>query len=142
MSFKDFENKGRKEATELLENLGFSEICPSADLMSNYDLTAGKGKTAYIIEVKKRQSNMDKYPDYLIEKNKYNSLMSYSEIGFKPLYINLFDDGAIIFNISEHKDLMEKKIECPATTVDEKYKYEKICYLLRVLDTDFVVNYN
>lgn len=64
---------------------------------SPYDVTATTAKgTECKIELKRRDMNSTQYSEYFIEADKLADGLMYALEGYKPLYINFFNDGKVL----------------------------------------------
>lgn len=76
-----------------------------------------------VLEIKNRDIPSDKYDEVLIEKKKYNTLLQKKETykTEKALFINIFRDKYIIWDISSIKEPKWHKVKCTAHTADGTY---------------------
>lgn len=71
-----------------------------ADSSDKYDAVIMSGGTEYIVEIKVRTYPLSSYTGWVIEKAKYEYLISqYHEIGLIPLYLTFHSDGVQIWDL-------------------------------------------
>ncbi|NHE57969.1 hypothetical protein [Cyclobacterium plantarum] len=132
--FVNFELDGRQKAIDFLNRLKFTNLASTVNPFDTFDLIGFSNKNEpCVIEVKTRKVNIDSYPDVLIEKPKFESLIQYIDLGFIPLYLCIYKDGFILFNLKneKEKDLTVLAVDCPSTTVETKSITKKDCYFLK-----------
>ena len=88
----------------------------------------------YASECKDRWYNHVKFNEWMIEIDKYNELMNNVDKGYKPLYINTFEDNWLIIWDLSKIDISEIKKEQrwldKSTVAKERGKVLKWVYLL------------
>lgn len=106
--YNDF--SGRTQAIKFSDNLSCG-----VDFWST-----GTTGTRSVGEIKRRNILSTKYPDYFLEKIKYDALMKYFEQGNedKALYVNIFNDKYIIWDVSKITPIWKKEW-CTATTAED-----------------------
>ncbi len=92
--------------TQFFEKRKDFEIIEMSRVIENkqWDVKILSGGTEYLIEVKIRNNTPKDYYEngLLIEQKKHSFLMQHStEIGYTPLYLNFFSDGAYTWNLNE-----------------------------------------
>jgi hypothetical protein len=94
--------------------------CFSTAYTPNKDIT-------YANEIKNREILIDSYAKdgFIMEKNKYEALMeAYTQSGYTPLYINYFNDGRIVWDVTTLHNV-EQRWEwkwCTETTAENYRK--------------------
>ncbi len=91
-----------------------------------YDAVISSGDTEYIVECKVRLTDFNPAYGYMIEKDKYDYLMSaYKKNGLIPLYVNFFNNGTICWNLLQQEVKFEKGFY-PSNSIGNAYLKEKI----------------
>lgn len=85
----------------------------------------------YSIETKDRYMPKDTYDNYFIPLDKYNELMETVNRGYTPLYMNTFDDGAIIWNVCKCRIYDAGDRWLSPTTVEKKKKEKQHKYSVK-----------
>lgn len=124
LTFEEHEDKGRGK---------FARNCTIAyefnrDKYGFCDVsTTGHGKT-FNIELKDRDIEYNKYPDYWLEKIKYDALIAaYMETGSLPIYLNFFRNNiGFYWNLLKLKEPKWVWRQATATTADGTYGKEKV----------------
>ena len=136
--FWDAELRGREQFKDLLS--GNTIGIEYSTLTMPYDgvLVTKQSHNTYIFEIKKRDFGFGKYPDYLLEETKANSLLETYENN-KQLsgawYVNILDDTLLIWDITKI-DLGEPQDDkMPKTSAVKSEKVQKPCYHLKPEDT-------
>lgn len=123
--YNDF--SGRTQAIKFSDNLSCG-----IDFWST-----GNTGTRSCGEIKRRDILSTKYQDYILEKIKYEALMKYFTEGNedRALYVNIFNDKYVFWDISKITPIWEKKW-CTATTAEDygKKKVLKDVCLLKMED--------
>lgn len=140
--FQTMEQDGRDKAISILKKKGFTSICEAVDRYSDFDLMAisYSGKPC-VIEVKKRNVSVDTYSTVLLEERKYESITKYVDKGFTPVYLCIYDDGFILFNLKDRTDMTVTTTPAPMTTAGYNEKVMKQTYMLSVTDRDYKYTY-
>lgn len=129
-----FEQAGieeREKLTRLYSTLGitdygFTPIKGYAKVDSFYRDEDG---VKYIVEAKVRKNYINDYATHMIQRDKYDELVTYYRKGCTPLYINFFRDGVVIYNLTERieADSLEwVTLDCNKTTVVDAGKTAKL----------------
>lgn len=129
--FEINERVGRNKAMRVINTLSTKfKTEEQQDLYSRYDIGL-TGHTAYIIECKDRDFNMDDYEWYILEKDKYNAL---KDINSNAIYLNTFKDGKyclwFLNDLIDDNTPTIKKMMWHSTTKKD-YKVEKEVYELK-----------
>lgn len=77
----------------------------------------------YANEIKNREINIDTYANdgFILEEVKYNALMeAHTQSGYTPLYINYFNDGRIVWDVTTLRNVQNRWIMkwCTKTTAE------------------------
>lgn len=86
----------------------------------------GKTGTRVVFEIKNRDIPSLLYPSYILEEWKYRNLMiDYVKNGYMPLYVNIFVDKIMIWDISKI-DITDRIVtkNCTRTTAANYHKGE------------------
>lgn len=121
------------DAYELNEKIGRNKFENDIKAGTLYEFTkdkycpvdchlTGKSKT-YVVEIKNRNIPLEQYKNdgYILELSKYNALMNeWKYSGYTPEYVNYFQDGRIVWKITDIDiaGRVEKKW-CTATTATD-----------------------
>jgi hypothetical protein len=82
--------------------------------------------TKYLVEAKVRSYEFKKYPDSILEKDKYTMLLEASQKqNLTPLYIVFYEDAVFGWDLSKKTYLFSKK-KLPATTMGDNQFITKI----------------
>lgn len=122
--YQQRETEGRRRAYELISSLGtIRGWQPTEDPYCNYDvLFTGKTKE-YVMEIKTLHDTIAKYPDRIMEKRKYDALNQFP--GRTRLYMMLFDDGVVIWDMGKIHKPEWRTVNCTANTVGSYQKGQK-----------------
>ncbi len=116
------------------------------DSDKKYDAVIMSGGTEYIVEIKVRLNiePLKSYLGYVIQKDKYDYLMSqYKEKGLTPLYINFFRDGIVIWNLLNIDEPKWNTNLFQQNNIDtERALVEKITADVQLIDADIIFNNN
>lgn len=98
----------------------------------------GRTDTRSVFENKLRDIPSDKYEEIMIEKIKWDALLYYKELTNEDLalYINIFQDKDVVWDISSLPEPKWEKKYCTATTAEDygKKKVEKVVGFLKKED--------
>ena len=92
--FEKSENLGRKLLATVLEAGKVDEYWFSEDQYSFWDAKYKKNDKEYLVEIKVRNASFDQYPDWILEKKKYEALVAENS---NAVYVNFFSDGYFAF---------------------------------------------
>lgn len=142
-SFEDAEELGRNEFKKTYHNW---QWIAWGDTIMLYDAIMGtKDELEYIVEIKKRDFGFGKYPDYILEKSKADSMLeAYNNNKDKlngALYVNILDDKVLAWDITKLNLSATTTNYCPKHTVDDNKQFtNKICYHLNPNDTIWIID--
>ena len=90
-------------------------------------------KRTFCGEIKVRNCNIEDYPDFILEINKYKALMSLLPLKYHIYYINIFKNGMIMWNLNKIRveDMDIRAIPRGKTTVEDNGKEYGDAYYLR-----------
>ncbi len=125
--FEKSEQEGRELFKKLANQLNL-QIIHFTEHYDCYDVLFVSGGTEWIGEIKKRECNSNKYPNYILEKKKVDSIKS-TFPSKKIMYINFFDDTTLMWDITNINQKVYTKY-LPKTTAGKKIKIKKEYYLL------------
>ena len=92
--------------------------------------TSSGNSYKYAIECKDRTYKSTDYDTWMLEWMKYNDLMKYQEMGYKPIYINTFSDNKyLVWNVNK-TPIIRKTYTTNKTTVEASDKVTKVRYML------------
>jgi len=116
------ETKGRKYFLQIVHLLfpDYQEVKFSDLQFSKWDSAVlMKDGEKYLIEIKCREMNSDRHPDYMIEEKKYEYLMNQVNNGYTPIYVNFFwDNTCLVWNLEEQTEIGKKEVYCNKVTVN------------------------
>lgn len=116
------ETKGRKYFQQIVNSIfpDYQEVKFSDLHFSRWDSAVlMKDGTKYLIEIKCREMNSNKYSDYMIESEKYEYLMNQINNGYTPIYVNFFwDNTCLVWNLEEQSEIGKKEVYCNKATVN------------------------
>jgi len=125
--FEKSEQEGR-ELFKIFANQLNLQIIHFTKQSDCYDVLFVSGGTEWLGEIKKRECNSNKYPDYILEKKKVDTI----KLNFpskKIMYINFFDDTTLLWDITNINQKVHTKY-LPKTTSGKNTKIKKEYYLL------------
>lgn len=99
----------------------------------------------YLIEVKVMNVTHTQYPDYVLEAEKLEYMLSSAALtGKKPLYVNFFTDGVcVIWGLSGVKQrVLPVTKRCKQTTAKYGGYINKQVYMLAIDNTAMIIQYN
>ena len=135
-AYAAYGEKERENLTKLFQNLGITEYrFTSSTGMDKVDGAYKWNGAMYVVEAKVRACNRATYPSHLIEQPKYQELVAWQAKGFKPVYINFFWDGAIIYDLSQriqNNTLTFHATTMPKASAEDKGTKTKYCAFLEV----------
>ena len=133
LDFQEHEDKGRAKYARNA-TIAYEFMRPK---FSNWDVSStGHGKT-FNIEIKDRDIEYTKYPNYWLEKIKYDALVgAYKETGSLPIYLNFFKN-----NIGFYWNLLKIQPKwvwrlATETTADGTYGQNKVWKLVTFVYTE------
>ncbi|TXK36802.1 hypothetical protein FVR03_16805 [Pontibacter qinzhouensis] len=100
----------------IFNNYSFTDITG----YDQFDATCEVAGKKAIVEYKVRNNASDRYPSVMIEKKKFDFLISqYEETGAIPIYQSFYTDGyALIFDLRKCQDIQVELIPCPKYTAN------------------------
>lgn len=127
-NIKSLDKPGRDKTKKLCEKLGYKWGEPDNEKLAYDCYFIYKGKK-YLVEIKDRNPEYDKYDELILEVDKYNRVENWKNRlnANGCYYINWFGDKCYIFNlddsyITEHKDRKIMNRVTAASRVDKCYK--------------------
>jgi hypothetical protein len=80
---------------------GITGYCfTSSSSYAKVDSFFEKNGQQYVVEAKVRNNKLTDYPTHILQLDKYKELQEWYAKGYKALYINFFEDGVIVYNLS------------------------------------------
>ncbi|HEY7865992.1 MAG TPA: hypothetical protein VIC51_08320 [Psychromonas sp.] len=133
-SVSDYEEKGRLLAKDLLkQSTQYKWIKDTYNQYSIYDQVWQNLSGVYIlVEIKVRSCKMETYNSALLEAVKYDALKDASaRYGCLIYYVNFYNDGVKIYDISDLSDYKKTQVKAPKKTfVNKEDKTSKEIYEL------------
>ncbi len=124
---------------EFLKNRNDFDILhiTSVDGYAKYDAVIMSGGTEYIIETKCRTYPIEEYENWVIQKDKYDYLISqYHLNGLIPLYVTFTSSGALIWDLTQIKEPEWFIRDLPANSIEECNDIEKIIGYVKKKDSN------
>lgn len=114
---------------------------------SKWDVAIESGGTNFIVEVKVRDKVMT-WDDWILEENKFSALtaMTATVKGLKnkveTLYLNIFRDGAIIWEVNNTKNFVFFNRDSKCSTIEDRGRKDKSCTYLKNANGTVYTYYN
>jgi hypothetical protein len=129
--YQKAEEKGRAKFLKWAQKKQEIQVLElSNDPSSSWDAKIISGNTYFVVEIKDRDCKIDTYPDFLLEKKKYDNLkLTFPDK--KILYFNTFsDDNILMWDITEIKNKVHIKYFYKSTMEKHLGKEKKQVYYL------------
>jgi hypothetical protein len=129
--YQQAEEKGRAKFLKWAQKKQEIQVLElSTDPSSSWDAKIISGNTYFVVEIKDRDCKSDAYPDFLLEKKKYDNLKS-TFPDKQLLYFNtFFDDKVLMWDITEIKNKLYTKYFYKSTIEKHLGKEKKQVYYL------------
>ncbi|WP_215225879.1 hypothetical protein [Echinicola shivajiensis] len=136
--FLKSEDESKRKGALLLQILGFENIAKTIGKFDDFDLWATYNHTPYLIEVKARTTyNLNSFNTHFLEESKLNRLQKYK--GIKKIYLMIYNDGIILFNINKLSNYKIENKSLPATTAIKSNNIDKKVINLTPTSNDKII---
>ena len=108
-------------------------------------IQSGTSRTNFLIEIKVRDKKME-WDNWILEEYKYNKLTGLTntikseQMGTKTLYMNIYQNGAIIWNINKEDRPSFFKRDSITSTIEDRGRKDKMVAYLKNKD-GIIYNY-
>ena len=130
---RELDTPGREKMKLLCSQLGWDYSEPDS-LRLAFDCFVTVNNKKYIVELKNRSPKYEQYDDYILEKDKYDRIMSWKHRlqAAGALYCNFFGNTAYIFNL-DNPDITTRPAKAymnDVTARSRSYKVQKDVYYI------------
>ena len=130
---RELDTPGREKMKLLCSQLGWGYSEPDS-LRLAFDCFVTVDNKKYIVELKNRSPKYEQYDEYILEKDKYDRVMSWKHRlqAAGALYCNFFGDTAYIFNL-DNPDITARPAKAymnDVTARSRSYKVQKDVYYI------------
>lgn len=140
-NIKALDKPGRDKFIQLCKQLNLQYGEPANDKLAYDCYIIYKGKK-YIIELKDRDPKYEQYNEYILEKDKYERVMTWKErLGAAgAYYCNFFGNKAYLFNL-EDKRITNKPSKQYMNAITAKSRTEKIEKEIYLINKEIATTY-
>lgn len=132
-NIKNLDKPGRDKTKKLIDLLGYTWGEPDNEKLSYDCYFIYKGRQ-YLVEIKDRKPEYEKYDEFILEQDKYERIMKWKErLGAAGCYyINWFGNRCYIFNLEDDyiKNKPSKQWMNAVTAESTTNKIQKDIYLI------------
>ena len=130
---RELDTPGREKMKLLCSQLGWEYSEPDS-LRLAFDCFITVNNKKYIVEIKNRDVKYEQYDEYILEKDKYDRVMSWKHRlqAAGALYCNFFGNTAYIFNL-DNPDITARPAKAymnDVTARSRSYKVQKDVYYI------------
>lgn len=130
---RELDTPGREKMKLLCSQLGW-EYSEPASLRLAFDCFVTVNNKKYVVELKNRSPKYEQYDEYILEKDKYDRVMSWKHRlqAAGALYCNFFGNTAYIFNL-DNPDITTRPAKAymnDVTARSRSYKVQKDVYYI------------
>ena len=130
---KELDTPGREKMKLLCSQLGWEYSEPDS-LRLAFDCFVTVNNKKYVVELKNRSPKYEQYDEYILEKDKYDRVMSWKHRlqAAGALYCNFFGNTAYIFNL-DNPDITTRPTKAymnDVTARSRSYKVQKDVYYI------------
>lgn len=130
---RELDTPGREKMKLLCRQLGWEYSEPD-NLRLAFDCFVTINNKKYVVELKNRSPKYEQYDEYILEKDKYDRVMSWRHRlqAAGALYCNFFGDTAYIFNL-DNPDITTRPAQAymnSITAQSRSYKVQKDVYYI------------
>lgn len=130
---RELDTPGREKMKLLCQQLGWEYSEPDS-LRLAFDCFVTVNNKKYVVELKNRSPKYEQYDEYILEKDKYDRVMSWKHRlqAAGALYCNFFGNTAYIFNL-DNPDITTRPAKAymnDVTARSRSYKVQKDVYYI------------
>ena len=130
---RELDTPGREKMKLLCSQLGWEYSEPDS-LRLAFDCFVTVNNKKYVVELKNRSPKYEQYDEYILEKDKYDRVMSWKHRlqAAGALYCNFFGNTAYIFNL-DNPDITTRPVKAymnDVTARSRSYKVQKDVYYI------------
>ena len=130
---RELDTPGREKMKLLCSQLGWEYTEPDS-LRLAFDCFVTVNNKKYVVELKNRSPKYEQYDEYILEKDKYDRVMSWRHRlqAAGALYCNFFGNTAYIFNL-DNPDITTRPAKAymnDVTARSRSYKVQKDVYYI------------
>ena len=130
---RELDTPGREKMKLLCSQLGWEYSEPDS-LRLAFDCFVTINNRKYVVELKNRSPKYEQYDEYILEKDKYDRVMSWKHRlqAAGALYCNFFGNTAYIFNL-DNPDITTRPAKAymnDVTAQSRSYKVQKDVYYI------------
>ena len=130
---RELDTPGREKMKLLCSQLGWEYSEPDS-LRLAFDCFVTVNNKKYVVELKNRSPKYEQYDEYILEKDKYDRVMSWKHRlqAAGALYCNFFGNTAYIFNL-DNPDITTRPTKAymnDVTARSRSYKVQKDVYYI------------
>ena len=130
---RELDTPGREKMKLLCSQLGWEYSEPDS-LRLAFDCFVTVNNKKYVVELKNRSPKYEQYDEYILEKDKYERIMSWKHRlqAAGALYCNFFGNTAYIFNL-DNPDITTRPAKSymnDVTARSRSYKVQKDVYYI------------
>ena len=130
---RELDTPGREKMKLLCSQLGWEYSEPDS-LRLAFDCFVTVNNKKYVVELKNRSPKYEQYDEYILEKDKYDRVMSWKHRlrAAGALYCNFFGNTAYIFNL-DNPDITTRPAKAymnDVTARSRSYKVQKDVYYI------------
>ena len=130
---RELDTPGREKMKLLCSQLGWEYSEPDS-LRLAFDCFVTANNKKYVVELKNRSPKYEQYDEYILEKDKYDRVMSWKHRlrADGALYCNFFGNTAYIFNL-DNPDITTRPAKAymnDVTARSRSYKVQKDVYYI------------
>ena len=130
---RELDTPGREQMKLLRSQLGWEYSEPDS-LRLAFDCFVTVNNKKYVVELKNRSPKYEQYDEYILEKDKYERIMSWKHRlqAAGALYCNFFGNTAYIFNL-DNPDITTRPAKSymnDVTARSRSYKVQKDVYYI------------